>query len=400
MAPTLIALACFAAAPPAAMPAEWRALVRRLDSADHATRRKALDALSALGEEATPLLRRAVRPGMDVDTKLALYAACAAIRERHWGLVRAFGPGAPVTTVGHGYWFNRVRFSRDGKYAVVGGGGLILYDLATGKEVGRVLEFGGARPGLDVSRDGKFALTGHAANTSVHLVELPSLKTAKTLNGHEGGSEKGIRGVCLSPDGNLAASVAGDDALIIWDVKKGGAARRIALRGSPATRLNAPLFVAFSPDGKRVLVGHPGSAEWPLRLGLYEVATGKLAAMLTHKAGTATSAAFFPDGKRVIASTTSGKAVVLSVTGGKELLRLGHGIYASAVALSPDGGRAATVGYHDRLVRVWDLRTGKLLETFAGHMSPVLWADFSPDGKRLLTCDAIAAVRLWKVGRR
>src|SRR5436190_625962 len=88
---------------------------------------------------------------------LALPAVARAAEGKNWGLIRAFGPGAPLTAAppGLGYWLNRVAFTRDGKYAVAGGGGLILYDLETGKEVRRALEFGGARPGLALSRDGR-----------------------------------------------------------------------------------------------------------------------------------------------------------------------------------------------------------------------------------------------------
>ena len=77
---------------------------------------------------------------------------------------------------GGGYWLNRVRFSGDGKYAVAAGGGLILYDLDTGKEVRRVMEVGGARPGLDVSRDGKYALTltgGDEGRNIARLWKIP-----------------------------------------------------------------------------------------------------------------------------------------------------------------------------------------------------------------------------------
>ncbi|MBY0233206.1 MAG: hypothetical protein K2W96_28315, partial [Gemmataceae bacterium] len=140
----MLALLLFAAAPPAAPPAAWRSLIERL-AKDDASAQKAAEALP---EEALPLLRRADSPLLEVDARLRLYAAAGAIRARHWGLIRAFGPGAAATVPGSGYWFNRVRFTRDGRKAVVAGGALILYDLATGKEERRIWEVGGARLGL------------------------------------------------------------------------------------------------------------------------------------------------------------------------------------------------------------------------------------------------------------
>src|SRR5262249_6757998 len=156
----------------------------------------------------------------DIDVRLRALVLARSIRSRHWGLLRAFGGGADVTEVGsHGYWFNRVRFSRDGKHAVVAGGALILFEIGTGKEVGRVMEVGGARPGLDLSRDGKYALTGHANDADFHLIELPSLKTVQTFKGKKGG---GVGAVALAPDAATAlAAHSADNTVHLWDVKTG-----------------------------------------------------------------------------------------------------------------------------------------------------------------------------------
>ena len=63
------------------------------------------------------------------------------------------------------------------------------------------------------------------------------------------------------------------------------------------------------------------------------------------------------------------------------------------------GECAATVGPGSHAAKVWCLETGKLLETFDGHRGFPLGAAFSADGRRLLTCDTAAVVRLWKLGR-
>ncbi len=389
-----IFLACLHAAPPSAPPAEWLALVERLADDDAGARRKAREALSGLDEDAIPFLYRCIRPGTDVDARLALYAAAGAIRERHWGLIRAMGPGAALTHVTHGYWFNRVRFTPDGRHAVVAGGAIMLFDLATGKEVRRVMEVGGARLGLEITPDGKHALTGHGAQLHADLVELPSLKPVRKFAGHEGGSGAGMRDVALSPDGRLAATCALGGLVLLHDVKTGEETARIAVRG-------IPLKLAFSPDGRRLLVaGRSSGADAQGRLWTFGAATGKPLAALVQKEGVAGRPLFLPDGERALVGTGRGHVVMLRLSDGKELRRMDHRDSVNDLALSPDGLRVASCGHHGRLIRVWDVEGGRLLHTLEGHMSPVLGVAFSPDGTRLLSCDAAACLRLWKVGRR
>ncbi len=60
---------------------------------------------------------------------------------------------------------------------------------------------------------------------------------------------------------------------------------------------------------------------------------------------------------------------------------------------SPDGTWVATGG-EDRLVRLWEAGTGRLLRTFAGHRSPVRQVRFAPDGGRLASAEP-GELRVW-----
>jgi WD40 repeat protein len=65
-----------------------------------------------------------------------------------------------------------------------------------------------------------------------------------------------------------------------------------------------------------------------------------------------------------------------------------------AVAWHPDGSLVATGGA-DRMIRVWDASTGRLLRTMTGHTELVYSLDFSPDGQRLVSASTDQTVRLW-----
>jgi WD40 repeat protein len=181
----------------------------------------------------------------------------------------------------------------------------------------------------------------------------------------------------------------------------------------PFTAYKYPVLinaVAFTPDSKKLVVG--GNHE----LTVWDAATGKLEKRVFTRAERAHAMAFLPDGKLVVAGGRPGqegdvriydlnagkpvdfggapaldgvndKAVML-----KELLQTDDSILALAV--SADGKKLAAGGC-DRLVRVWDLPTGKLEHSIENHADWILGIAFTPDGKGLATASRDKTAKVW-----
>jgi WD40 repeat protein len=66
------------------------------------------------------------------------------------------------------------------------------------------------------------------------------------------------------------------------------------------------------------------------------------------------------------------------------------------IAFSPDGRLLATTGY-DRLIKIWEVETGKLLHTLKDHSDAVYGLAFDPSGKLLASASADRAVKVWNV---
>jgi WD40 repeat protein len=146
---------------------------------------------------------------------------------------------------------------------------------------------------------------------------------------------------------------------------------------------------AFSPNGVRVVTA---SSDGTARI--WDAATGNEIAVFRGHEGFVLSAAFSPDGLHVVTASTDKTARIWDVASAKEITILrGHGERVNSAAFNPDGTLVVTAS-NDGTARVWDTTIAKEIAVLRG---PERLAVFSPDGLHIVTASDDQIAHIWGV---
>jgi RNA polymerase sigma factor (sigma-70 family) len=258
---------------------------------------------------------------------------------------------------------------------------------AAAEPVGAIRSFEGHKApviGVVFSPDGRRALTA-SSDASVRLWDVATGKEVRRLIGHV----IGARSVAFSPDGKRALSTGDnpDRTVRLWDLETG--IEQQCFEGN-----EAPVHgVAFLPDGKRCLFGCSADK----RLRLLDIDSGNELQRFEGHTDNVSGLALSRDGKRFISCGLDGTVRLWDLDNGTELRQFpGHTGQVWSVAMSPDGKQAISAG-EDREIRLWDLESGKELRRFDGHTGGTHGVAFSPNGRRILSGGYDNVMRLWDV---
>jgi WD40 repeat protein len=200
-----------------------------------------------------------------------------------------------------------------------------------------------------------------------------------------------ITAVAFCPDGKRVAA-SGFHEVTFWKLADGALDGR--LRGM-AERVHA---IAYSPDGKWLATASGDPGQYGLaRLWAVEAGGGATPARdLAESQDAVFAAAFSPDGKRLATAGADRVIRVFEVESGKLLVQIeDHADWIFDVAFSPDGKRLASAS-RDKTSKVFDVEKKESLATFTGHGQPVYTVGFAPDGKAVTSGGEDGSVRFWK----
>jgi WD40 repeat protein len=282
-------------------------------------------------------------------------------------------------------------FSPDERRIVIAlrDGTVRVWDTQTGRWLTEPMKHTNGLVSVQFSRDGRRIVTG----SWDHRARVWDAQTGQPLT--EPMVHGGLLGYVYAQfdhDGKRVVTASYDYTARVWDAQTG---RPLVESMRHSLYVNS---AEFSPDGERVVTA---SSDKTARI--WSAETGQLLVTLTHD-GPVYSARFSPDGKKIVTASADRTARVWDTQTGQPATNpMVHGAEVQSARFSPDGLRIVTASggvstedpSEERAARVWDALTGQPLTEPMRHRRAVTSAEFSPDGRRILTGSLDGTARIW-----
>lgn len=304
---------------------------------------------------------------------------------RIWEIATGKQLDPPLT---HKHLVNMARFSPDGTLIATASSDKTaqIWDAATGKPRTAPLIHRERVNTIEFNATGTQIVTASEDCTAATW-DTSSGKRLQTILAH--GSR--VLGASYSRTGDKVLTWSSDTKAMVSNAESGELLHRLEGHAHWVTS------AAFSPDGTLIATG---SQDETVRV--WEVASGKPRAVLIGHGDVVNSIAWSPDGASIISASSDNTVCVWDVSGGQQPVTLGtYGAAVVSAAFDPSGTRVVTAlacgkvpsdcGYGD----VWDAATGRRLFHFNDSTKPLTYAEFSPDGKLIVTASEDGNARVY-----
>lgn len=314
---------------------------------------------------------------------------------------------------------NLIKFSSDGKFVAAAEGARygsrsFVWEVSSGKKIwSRNLRT--EIWDMSISKDNLLYL---ATEKGLEVISLTSGQSQTTILGQE--NYQSFRRVVLNSSSNTCATLnyskqKKNISLLVWDLKT----RKIKLEVETFSR-NEPEPVpnlTYSLDQRYLTVTHTQTYLEDIRNPepkIFDTKNGfqrkKLENWKTKylpvSVDSAATTTFYngiegagllevsPDGQLAFGTVGNTSVKIWNVATGKLLDSLqGHQQVVYSIKFSPDGRRVLT-GSRDGTAKIWDLSTRKIkLELGSKFLSP--YGQFTPDGKMIITSSTYGKVQIW-----
>ena len=285
-----------------------------------------------------------------------------------------------------------VAFTPDGKLLAVGSGQpesesdktIVLWDVATGTRRGLLKGHPRSVVSLDFTPSGD-SLVSAGEDETIRIWDVQTSSFLTYFRGHD----LHVFTLNYSPDGKMMASGDGRGSIHLRMLESG---TRLELKGHE----NHVADLSFDPASRML-----ASAAWDGTLRIWQLASKSESQVLLNAGHFMTAIRFAPDGSKLAATNCDGNIYLWEAAGLKSLPGLKQTGCASFLAWSADsqhfvtGGGNASNKDSPKSVFLWRAGAPNPIKVLDGHSSWPTSADFSPDGKYLVTGSWDGEMILW-----
>ncbi|MDB9444228.1 hypothetical protein PN497_23160 [Sphaerospermopsis kisseleviana CS-549] len=327
------------------------------------------------------------------------------------------------TLTGHSDSVRSLAYSPDGQTLASGSGDktIKLWNARTRKLLQTLTGHSDSVWSVAYSPDGQTLASGSDDKT-IKLWNVKTGKLLQTLTGHS----DWVRSLAYSPDGQTLASGSKDKTIKLWNPRTGRLLQTLTGHSSSV------LSLAYSPDGQTLASGSNDNtikiwqvaafiSKTPVQQNQSQVLQPQVSKPQSQP-GTIPA----PQTTIPVKNKKPGRLLIVAIVGFigtqfygymrygvfpvnpisiianlpigffLETTLRGHSLRVDSVAYSPDGQTLAS-GSYDKTIKLWDVKTGNLLQTLTGHSLRVDSVAYSPDGQTLVSGSDDKTIKLWNV---
>ncbi|KAG5440891.1 hypothetical protein PCK2_000046 [Pneumocystis canis] len=221
---------------------------------------------------------------------------------------------------------------------------------------------------------------------TLEAIPRVSLRIRRTLRGHLAK----IYAMHWSTDQKHLVSASQDGKLIIWDAYTTHKTHAIPLRSSWV------MTCAYSPSGNFVACGGLDNI-----CTIYDISSrdgsANIAQELTGHAGYLSCCRFLND-QQILTSSGDMSCILWDIQKNTRICEfLDHLGDVMSLSIHPSNPNLFVSGACDAFAKIWDIRTGKAVQTFSGHESDINAIQYFPNGYAFGTGSDDTSCRLFDV---
>jgi WD40 repeat protein/serine/threonine protein kinase len=268
------------------------------------------------------------------------------------------------------------------------------WDLTTGKEMPTlILKHPDSVVAMSLRPNTRQVLTA-CGDGSVRLWDI---ETAKVLSELDGGDAR-VTDVAINADGTTALAVdANGRKIFVFSLDANKSRMTPDQTYVSDGQLWSAIFAPLKNDLGILTLGGSDANLIGLKSDRRDAAETLVA---FSPQGVIASAAYSPDGSKIVTGSWDFSARIWNSNTGADLRKLagddGHTGFVNSAVFSPDAaGRWVLTASDDGTAKIWDANTGAMLATITGHEDRVRHATFSKDGTQILTSSNDRTARIW-----
>jgi len=309
------------------------------------------------------------------DARGAKLAAAGQWRTRVWDLE---APLQPAVNFGGAEGMNGLDVRPDARYVATshGASGLVrLWDLGADARTRHWAGHSGPVTGLALGADAQSFFTAGLDGISMWRSELPAPGVSLQSGGR-------VSGLAVSADRRWIVSVGHPGTAAVWDARDGRRVAGLVDAGSSRAAL-------FADGDRRVIVGE---SDGTLKIWDWSEGTVRNPKSVSSPSGEVLALA--SHGSRVFVAYRETSVVIRDAASGGEIRALRPSASPFSLAVTPDG-RLLAAGTWPGIVDLWDIDSGRKLQSLKGPTALVGGLDVSADGSLLALASRDGSTRLW-----